>query len=84
VITVGDNVVTGRYVGKLVALLDELPMVVRVTRTYHGLHQENVADAVGVSPATVSSVEAGRGCTMHTARLLLNWLRDVGVPGDRA
>ena len=64
----------GRQAGRLAHSL-------RTLRDRRGLSLGNLARAAGVSPATLSGLEAGRG--NPTMATLLNVARALGVPASR-
>ncbi|MHB1098910.1 MAG: helix-turn-helix domain-containing protein [Burkholderiales bacterium] len=60
----------------VIAVLIDLPVLVRHERRVRGLSLRDVADQSGVTFSTVSRVENGSGCHLRNAIALLTWIND--------
>ena len=60
--------------GELAELLEALPVAVRERRRSLGLSQREAADVLGLSPSTLSRLEAGEDFNSRALPVLLAWL----------
>lgn len=60
--------------GELLALLDNLPTLVRATRHRRRQSLADVESAAGVSRSALSRLENGEAFHVHTLRAVLRWL----------
>lgn len=69
---------------ELVAVLKNLPLLVRETRRRRGMSLRATAEAVGCSFSTVTRVEAGEDLVLSNAVDIIEWigLRDDLAGGD--
>lgn len=62
----------------LVAVLRQLPVILRATRIQRGLSGREAAEKIGVAPSTVSRVENGKGEASLAATIeILRWIGDL-------
>lgn len=60
--------------GEVVAVLDELPVALRIVRRVRNLTLEEAAREAGISRSIFDRLEDGAGCSLHTLRKVLIWL----------
>lgn len=51
-----------------------LGRAIRMLRSADNVNIRQTADTIGISPATLSRVERGLGCSMPTFAFILKWL----------
>lgn len=57
----------------ILAVLDNLPVLVRETRRRKGASMREVGRQTGMAASTVMRVEKGIDCSLENAKVLLRW-----------